>query len=150
MKLTFSGAPEMAAPRSVVWSCLMDPDFVAQSAPGVERVDRIDDTHYTVVSALGVGSIKLRYNLNIELTDIEAPERATVKALGNAPGSVVEMVASITLEEPAPGRTIMRWNSESVVSGPLAGIGGGLLEGTARKLTGQFWEDFARRIPVAS
>jgi carbon monoxide dehydrogenase subunit G len=57
MKLHFEGAPEIVTSRAHVWRCLMDPNFVAQSAPGVESVTTIDPTHFTVISAFGVGAI---------------------------------------------------------------------------------------------
>lgn len=149
MRLTFSGAPEVTASRAVVWQCLMDPDFVARSAPGVEKVERIDPTHFKVISAFGVGAIKVRFSLDVELTELVEPERATMKARGKAPGSAVDVTAGITLEEAAPGRTVMRWTSESDVSGTVASVGGRLLEGTAKKLTEQFWQDFASRVSAA-
>jgi carbon monoxide dehydrogenase subunit G len=150
MKLLFSGAPEVAAPRDFVWGKLMDPDFVAASAPGVEKVERIDDTNFKVISAFGVGAIKLRFTLDVALDDLQPPERAVMRARGKAPGSAVDVKAGITLTEPSPGRTVMSWTSESDVSGTAASVGGRLLEGTARKLTEQFWTDFARRVSDAS
>ncbi len=149
MRLNFSGAPEVAAPREMVWAKLMDPDFVAASAPGVEKVERLDDTRYKVVSAFGVGAIKVRFTLDVALSDLVAPERATMSARGKAPGSAVDVRAAIVLREPSPGRTIMEWSSESEVSGTVASVGGRLLEGTAKKLTEQFWTDFARRVGSA-
>ena len=149
MRLNFSGAPDVSAPREVVWQKLLDPDFVAASAPGVEKVDRLDDTHYKVISAFGVGAIKVRFTLDVELSDLRAPEHASMRARGKAPGSAVDVKAAIDLTEPAPGRTVMSWTSESEVSGTVASVGGRLLEGTARKLTEQFWQDFARRVSAA-
>jgi len=58
MKLHFSGAPEITSSRSHVWKRLLDPNFVAKSAPGVESVEAIDPTHYKVISAFGVGALQ--------------------------------------------------------------------------------------------
>jgi carbon monoxide dehydrogenase subunit G len=124
----------------------MDPEFVAASAPGVEKVEQVDPTRYKVISGFGVGAVKLRFTLDVEISDLVAPERATMKARGKAPGSNVDVLATIRLEEPAPGRTVMHWTSDSDVSGTVASVGGRLLEGTAKKLTEQFWQDFARRV----
>jgi carbon monoxide dehydrogenase subunit G len=149
MRLNFTGAPEVAAPREVVWQKLMDPDFVAASAPGVEKVERLDDTHYKVVSAFGVGAIKVRFTLDVELADLQAPSHASMRAKGKAPGSAVDVKAAIDLTEAGPGRTVMSWRSDSEVSGTVASVGGRLLESTARKLTEQFWQDFAKRVSAA-
>jgi carbon monoxide dehydrogenase subunit G len=146
MKLHFSGAPEISCIRSHVWKRLLDPNFVAQSAPGVESVEAIDPTHYKVISAFGVGAIKLRFALNVELVDVVEPERATMRARGKAPGSNVDVVANLRLEDGAPGRVRLRWTAESDVTGTIASVGARLLEGTARKLTEEFWTDFAGRV----
>jgi len=146
MKLHFSGAPEITATRPHVWQRLLDPNFVSQSAPGVESVETIDPTHFKVVAAFGVGSVKLRFTLTVELADVVEPERATMRARGKAPGSNVDVVATVRIEDAGPGRLRLDWTADSDVSGTVASVGARLLEGTARKLTEQFWTDFARRV----
>ena len=146
MKLHFSGAPEITATRPHVWQRLLDPNFVSQSAPGVESVETIDPTHFKVVAAFGVGSVKLRFALTVELTDVVDLERATMGARGKAPGSNVDVVATVRIEDAGPGRVRLDWTADSDVSGTVASVGARLLEGTARKLTEQFWTDFARRV----
>jgi carbon monoxide dehydrogenase subunit G len=146
MRLQFSGAPEVTASRSEVWRHLIDPDFVARSAPGVESVQRIDDTHFKVVSGFGVGSIKLRFVMDVELHDIAEPSIFKMRARGKAPGSNVDVRSAVELDELGPALTRMRWNADSEVSGSIASIGARLMESTARKLTEQFWQDFATRV----
>jgi carbon monoxide dehydrogenase subunit G len=146
MKLKFSGAPEIASTRAHVWRRLMNPHFVAQSAPGVESVQPIDARHFKVVSAFGVGAVKVRFTLDVELTDVVEPEHATMRARGKAPGSNVDVTASVHVDEVSPGRVRLNWTADSDVSGTVASVGARLLEGTAKKLTEQFWTDFARRV----
>jgi carbon monoxide dehydrogenase subunit G len=146
MKLEFSGAPEITGSRQKVWDKLMDPDFVAASAPGVESVERVDATHFKVVSGLGVGSVKVRFKLDVELFDIVEGERLKMRARGKAPGSNVDVVSSLQVEDAGGERTRLRWSATSEVSGTVASVGARLLEGTARRLTEQFWTDFAQRV----
>ncbi|MGH7518862.1 MAG: SRPBCC family protein [Gemmatimonadales bacterium] len=146
MKLRFSGAPEIATTRDHVWRRLMDPHFVAQSAPGVESVQPLDANHYKVISAFGVGAVKVRFTLEVELLDVIEPERAKMRARGKAPGSNVDVTASVQVEELAPGRVRLHWIADSDISGTVASVGARLLEGTSKKLTEQFWTDFARRV----
>lgn len=146
MKLEFSGAPEITAPRAVVWQRLMDPDFVAASAPGVESVEPVDPTHFKVISGLGVGAIKVKFKLDVELFDIVEGERLKMRARGMAPGSAVDVVSAVHLEETGRDTTRLNWSATSEVSGTVASVGARLLESTARRLTEQFWTDFARRV----
>ncbi len=146
MKLEFSGAPEITAPRAVVWQRLMDPDFVAASAPGVESVEPVDPTHFKVISGLGVGAIKVKFKLDVELFDIVEGERLKMRARGMAPGSAVDVVSAVHLEGTGGDTTRLNWSATSEVSGTVASVGARLLESTARRLTEQFWTDFARRV----
>jgi carbon monoxide dehydrogenase subunit G len=146
MKLNFAGSPEITAPPAVVWSKLIDADFVARSAPGVESVERVDPTHFKVISGLGVGSVKVRFKLDVELFDIVEGERLKMRARGRAPGSNVEVVSALQVEDAGDGRTRLNCSAISDMSGGVASIGGRLLEGTARRLTEQFWTDFAHRV----
>jgi len=145
MKLEFSGAPVIDAPRTEVWERLMDPNFIAASAPGVETVEAVDPTHFNVISGLGIGPVRLQFRLDVELSEIVEQERLRMVALGRGPGSEVDVVSSVRLEDAGPGRTRLDWAATCSVSGVLAGLGARLLEGTARRLTEDFWTDFARR-----
>jgi carbon monoxide dehydrogenase subunit G len=146
MKLEFSGSPEIAAPRELVWRRLMDPHFVAKSAPGVESVEAIDPTHFKVVSGFGVGSIKLRFVMDVELFDVVPNKSASMRVRGKAPGSAVDVVSRLEIQDSAPDRVRLTWSATSEISGTVASVGARLMEGTARKLTEQFWTDFARRV----
>jgi hypothetical protein len=57
----------------------------------------------------------------------------------------VDVVSGVRLEDTGNG-TRLNWSATSDVSGTVASVGARLLEGTARRLTEQFWTDFARRI----
>jgi carbon monoxide dehydrogenase subunit G len=146
MKLEFSGSPEIAAPREQVWRRLMDPHFVAQSAPGVESVETIDPTHFKVISGFGVGSIKVRFVMDVEQFDIVPTRSASMRLRGKAPGSAVDVVSKLVIEDAGPNRVRLNWSATSEISGTVASVGARLLEGTSRKLTEQFWTDFARRV----
>jgi carbon monoxide dehydrogenase subunit G len=146
MKLEFSGSPEIAAPRERVWQRLMDPHFVAESAPGVESVEAIDQAHFKIVSGFGVGSIKLRFAMDVERFDVVPNQSARMRMRGKAPGSAVDVLSQIEIEDAGPGRVRLKWSASSQISGTVASVGARLMEGTARKLTEQFWTDFARRV----
>jgi carbon monoxide dehydrogenase subunit G len=145
MKLQFSGDPVITAPRRIVWDRLTDPDFIARSAPGVESVQAVDPTHFTVVSGLGLGPMKVRFTLDVELFDIVEPESLKMRSVARGPGSVVDVVSAVRLEDEPTG-TRLNWSATSDVNGTVASLGPRLIEGTARMMTEHFWTDFARRV----
>jgi carbon monoxide dehydrogenase subunit G len=146
MRLEFSGAPEIAAPPERVWQRLLDPEFVASVAPGVEKVETIDDRHFKVVSGFGVGSVKVKFHLDVELSDVNPPKSLTMSARGTAPGSAMEVTTALLIEPVSPNRSRLKWDAKSEVRGTVASVGGRLLKGTAKKLTETFWEKFAERV----
>ena len=149
MKIDFAGSPVIAATREEVWTRLTDPDFVAASGPGVESVETLDPTHFKVISGLGVGSVKVRFRLDVELFDIIEGHTLKMRARGKAPGSAVDVISRLELQDAGPGQTRLQWSATSELSGTVASVGSRLLEWTARKLTEEFWTDFARRASVA-
>jgi uncharacterized protein len=146
MRLEFAGAPTVTASIEEVWTRLMDPNFVAASAPGVETVEPVDPTHFKVISGIGVGPLRVRFQLDVELSDVVPLERLRMTALGRAPGSAVDTVSSVRLEPLGNGLTRLNWSATSTISGTLAGLGARLLEAAAARLTEDFWTDFARRV----
>ena len=146
MKFQFSGSPEVRAPRQVVWQRLVDPRFVAGSAPGIESVEVIDATHFRVISGFGPRAMKARLTLDGELFDLVPGSNAKMRLRGHGPGSHVEVLSTIAVRDTGPGRVRLDWTATSVLSGTVANFGAKLLEGVARRMTEQFWTDFARRV----
>ena len=146
MRLEFSGGPEVSAPRKLVWQRLIDPRFVAQSAPGIESVDVLDPTHFRVTSGFGLGRIRAHLTLDGKLFDLVPGTSARMRLHGRAGGSAIEVVSTMLVQETGSGRVRLRWSATADISGSLANMGARLLEGVAHRLTDQFWADFARRV----
>jgi len=146
VRLDFAGAPEIAAPPDVVWKRLLDHEFVASVAPGVESVQAVDDRHFKVVSGFGVGTVKLTFQLDVELSDVQPPRSLKMSARGKAPGSGVDVRTTLEIEPVPPNRSRLKWQASSEVRGTVASVGARLLKGTAKKLTETFWDKFAARV----
>ena len=150
MRLEFSGSPEIAATPEQIWARLLDPNFVASVAPGVESVESVDERHYRVVSEVGVGSVRMRFQLDVELSEVVPPKSLKLSARGRAPGSNIEVNFALEIEHVAPSPPRLKWGATSEVRGTVASVGARLLKGTAKKLTESFWERFAERVVQAS
>jgi uncharacterized protein len=136
----FEGTVQINAPRDKVWAFLIDPNQVGSCGPGVETIEVIDDTHFKATAKVGVGFISARFNVNMELVDLEAPDKANIKAHGQAPGSAVDATATMNLSDGEGGGTQMDWVADVNISGTLASVGARLIEGTANKMIGQTFD----------
>jgi carbon monoxide dehydrogenase subunit G len=105
--MKFAGTVAIAAPRDKVWAFVTDPNQVGQCGPGVETIEVIDDTHFKATAKVGIGFISARFVVNMEMAEQEPPDRAVIKAHGQAPGSAVDATAAMTLSDGADGGTTM-------------------------------------------
>ena len=138
--MKFAGTVEIAAPRDMVWAFVIDPNQVGQCGPGVESIEVIDETHFKATAKVGIGFIRARFVVNMEMAELSAPDRAVIKAHGQAPGSAVDATAHMSLSDGADGGTRMDWDADVAISGSLASLGARLIEGTANKMIGQTFE----------
>jgi carbon monoxide dehydrogenase subunit G len=135
--MKFQGTEEIKAPRDRVWAFLMDPNEVGSCGPGVESIEVIDETHFRAKAKVGIGFISARFVVDMEFAEREPPNRAVIKAHGQAPGSAVDATATMDLRDGADGGTIMDWAADVLIGGTLASVGARLIEGTANKMIGQ-------------
>jgi carbon monoxide dehydrogenase subunit G len=138
--MRFEGSVEIAAPRDRVWAFVIDPNQVGQCGPGVETIEVIDATHFKAKAKVGIGFISARFVVDLELVELTAPEAATIKAHGQAPGSAVDATAHMRLSDGADGGTRMDWDADVTISGTLASVGARMIEGTANKMIGQTFD----------
>lgn len=138
--MQFSGSTEIAAPRDRVWAFVMDPEQVGWCGPGVESIEKVDDAHFRATAKVGVGVVSARFAVNLELADAVAPDRAVIKASGQAPGSAVEATGEMTLSGPPAGPTTMDWSASVTILGTFAAVGARLVEGQANKMIKQAFD----------
>jgi carbon monoxide dehydrogenase subunit G len=142
MQLEFSGAPEIDAGVGHVWRRLLDADFVARCAPGVQRVEQLTPTEFKVLAGIAVGSLELVFAVDVALSNLVAERYAEMSVGGTAPGSDVRVTSSVTLTPVTDHRTLLEWMAKPVLRGTVVNIGARLLKGTAAKLADEFWRRF--------
>ena len=138
--MKFEGTVDIRAPRERVWAFLMDPNQVGPCGPGVESIDVIDETHFKAKAKVGIGFISARFVVDMKIAERDAPDRAAIKARGQAPGSAVDATATMSLRDGADGATTMDWGADVLIGGTLASVGARLIEGTANKMIAQTFD----------
>lgn len=138
--MEFSGTQTITAPIEKVWAYLMDVNKVAACAPGFQSLETLGDEHWKAVVGVGIGAVKAKFTLDVTRPEMQEPSRMLVKGRGKAPGSAVDMSGDMQLTALESGETRMDWKASVVVSGTIASVGARLLQGTAERLTGQFFD----------
>jgi carbon monoxide dehydrogenase subunit G len=115
-----SGETEIAAGRQRVWETVTDPRQVAACVPGQPKVEVVDDRHMKVTAAVGSGFLRTTVVVDIRLTDLQAPARATAAAGTVVMGGPVHADGSLELTELPAGRTRAVWAADVTLGGFLA------------------------------
>jgi carbon monoxide dehydrogenase subunit G len=129
--MQLSGEIEIGASRQRVWETLTDPRQVAPCVPGQPRVEISDAQHLRVRAPVGNAWFRASLEVEIELSDFEAPARARAVASGTVMGGPVGATGELALEELGPARSRAVWTAELTLGGMLAGFAG-MVGGPAR------------------
>lgn len=135
------------APRKKVWDFLTDPTQIGQCAPGVEKIETIEHMKkYRGIVSVGLGSVKARFSGDVDILELEEPNRAKLKAHGTATGSAADAVCEMSLSDGPEGATIVNWTADINVSGQLASLVSRLMVPVSQKLAGVFYDEVRKRI----
>jgi len=142
--LSASGSTQIPASPDKVFDVLMDPQALARVIPGCRELQRIGENQYRADVTISIGMIKARYEATISLTNINRPhslhlQGAGISSLGGAEGG-----GDIVLQANEHG-TLMKYQYEAEVQGKVAAVGGRMLEGAARMVLGQLFEQLGRQ-----
>ncbi len=140
--MELKGQQLINAPRETVYAALNDPDVLKQCIPGCESLNKTSDTNMDATVAIKVGPVKAKFSGAVELTNLNPPESYTIvgEGKGGAAG-FAKGKADVTLTEQGD-QTLLDYAVHADVGGKLAQLGGRLLEGTAKKLSGEFFQKF--------
>jgi uncharacterized protein len=149
--MLLKGDVMIRAPRKKVWDFLTDPNQIGQCAPGVEKIEELEPMKlYRGVVSVGLGGVKARFNGDVDVVELEEPNRAKLRAHGTATGSAADAVSEMTLSDGPDGATLVHWTADVNVSGQLASLAARLMMPVSQKLAAQFYDEVRRRIEAGS
>lgn len=146
MKLQYSGQERIAAGVEPVWAFVNDPDKVGHCLPDVIEVTVQDPTHFDAVVAVGLGPVRGRFKFKFELQPDAAARRMNMKISGGGLGSALDLTAGADIVAVDPSTTLLNWSGEAVMRGPVAAIGGRVLDAQAQKLITQTFANVRTKV----
>jgi carbon monoxide dehydrogenase subunit G len=112
----------------------------------VSDLKEIDPSHYEAVFETKVAYLKFKFNVTVEVTNMEEPSVIEAKIEGNPLGVVGRLTAkSITTLEEAGNETKITYSVESTLAGKLGSIGQPVLRSKAKDME----KIFATRLRAA-
>jgi carbon monoxide dehydrogenase subunit G len=148
--MLLKGDVTIRAPRKKVWDFLTDPNQIGQCVPGVEKIETIEELKkYRGVVSVGLGSVKARFSGDVEILELDEPNRAKLKAHGTATGSAADAISEMMLSDASDNSTLVNWTADINVSGQLASLVSRLMVPVSQKLAGVFYDEVRKRIETA-
>ncbi|MEK6754337.1 MAG: carbon monoxide dehydrogenase subunit G [Chloroflexota bacterium] len=145
--MQLKGDVAIHAPRKKVWDFLTDPNQIGQCVPGVEKIETIEPLKkYRGIVSVGLGSVKARFSGEVDILELDEPNRAKLKAHGMATGSAADALSEMILSDGADGATIVNWTADINVSGQLASLVSRLMAPVSQKLAGVFYDEVRKRL----
>jgi carbon monoxide dehydrogenase subunit G len=137
VNLQYTGREEIPADPATVWAFVNDPAEVGHCLPDVIQVTVKDPTHFDAVVGVGVGPVRGRFTFKFELQPDDAARRMNMKIAGGGLGSAVDLTAGADIVAAPGGGTTLNWSGSAVMRGPVAAVGGRVLDAQAQKLIAQ-------------
>jgi carbon monoxide dehydrogenase subunit G len=148
--MLLKGEVTINAPRKKVWDFLTDPNQIGPCMPGVEKIETIEELKkYRGVVSVGLGSVKARFSGDVEILELDEPNRAKLKAHGTATGSTADAISEMRLSDAPDDSTLVNWTADINVSGQLASLVSRLMVPVSQKLAAVFYDEVRKRIETA-
>jgi carbon monoxide dehydrogenase subunit G len=146
VKLQYSGQERITADPATVWTFVNDPDKVGHCLPDVLEVTVQDPTHFDAVVRVGVGPVRGKLKFKFELQPDAAAQRMNMKIAGGGLGSALDLTAGADIVPADGATTVLNWSGEAVMRGPVAAVGGRVLDAQAQKLITQTFANVRERL----
>ncbi len=135
------------ASQDKVWAALNDPAVLAKCIPGCQKLEMTGPNEMTATVVIKVGPVKASFSGKVTLSDIDAPNSYRISGEGS--GGVAGFAkggAAVKLTPEGPEATRLDYAVDAQIGGKLAQLGGRLIDATAKKLAGEFFEKFAAEL----
>ena len=142
--MEMSGEHLIKANKQEVWDSLNDPEILKKAIPGCESIEKTSENELVATVKAKVGPVSAKFNGKVTLSNINPPNSYTISGEGQGgPAGFGKGSADVSLEEAGENSTILKFSATAQVGGKLAQIGTRLIDGAAKKIAGQFFENFA-------
>ncbi len=149
MNLEWSGQEQIKASKAKVWAFINDPAKVASCLPDLQSSDVKDAHNVDATVKVAVGPVRGSFKFAIALVPNADGSHIDLKISGGGFGSVVNLLAGADLSE-TPDGTTLDWKGSASVSGPVATIGGRVLDAQAHRVISTTFENVKNAVSQAA
>ena len=144
--MNFNGSYELNSNIYKVWENLNNPEVLKECIDGCSEFLSTDNSEYKAKINIKLGPVNAFFNSKIKITNIKPFEGYEIQATGNAgnlgfaSGNVKVLLQEIN------NKTILKYEAEIRVNGKLAQLGSRLIDGSVKKNTEKFFNNFRKTL----
>ncbi len=144
MELT--GSRQIAADRSTVWSALNDPEILKASIPGCQEMNGSSEDGFEATVKQKVGPVSATFRGRVTLSNVVPGESYTISGEGKGGAAgFAKGGADVRLAD-FEGGTVLTYDAKANVGGKLAQLGSRVIDGFAKKMADQFFDNFKKAV----
>lgn len=140
------GSKTIAASKDVVWQAILSADVLKACVPGCTEMSGSPQEGFEATVVQKVGPVKATFKGTVTLSKMVSQTSLTLtgEGKGGAAG-FAKGGAKVHLESEGEG-TVLHYAVEAKVGGKLAQLGSRIIDGFAKKMADQFFENLQTQI----
>ena len=146
MAMTMNGEYELSVPAQTVWEKLNDAATLKACIPGCEQLDKTSDTEFQAVATVKIGPVKAKFKGRVTLSDLDPPNGYKISGQGDGGVAGFAKGGATVKLTPKNGGTVLAYNVDAQIGGKLAQLGQRLVNGAAKKVADDFFQNFAAAV----
>jgi len=146
MAMTMTGEYQLPASQQAVWEKLNDPAVLKACIPGCQELNRTGDNGFQAVATIKIGPVKATFNGAVTLSDIDPPNGYKISGQGEGGVAGFAKGGAVVKLAPKDGGTLLTYNVEAQIGGKLAQLGQRLINGAAKKVADDFFQNFVKAV----
>lgn len=141
---------DIAADAATVWAAILNPEVLKACVPGCESMTGTPEDGFEAVVVQKVGPVKARFTGAVKLSDMVPEKSVNITGEGKGgPAGFAKGGARVELAPEGAG-TRLTYTVEANVGGKLAQLGSRIIDGFAKKMADQFFENFKAALEPAA
>lgn len=139
--MQMSDTRQIAASPEEVYAALLDPDMLIKCVPGATEVTGSPEEGFEATVVQKVGPVKATFKGQVAMTDLVPGQSLTISGEGKGGAAGFAKGGADVRLTAKDGGTELTYDVEAKVGGKLAQLGSRIIDGFAKKMADQFFNN---------
>ncbi|MFZ5961723.1 CoxG family protein [Thalassococcus sp. BH17M4-6] len=144
--MKMSDSREIKAAPEVVWAAILNPEVLKACVPGCTEMTGNAQDGFEATVVQKVGPVKATFKGQVTISDMEEPHKLKLTGEGKGGAAGFAKGGADVRMEPSEAGTTLHYDVEASVGGKLAQLGSRIIDGFAKKMADQFFQNFQEAV----